>query len=221
MTDSNASQSAKSSTSDVASLLQLPLRHWQKTLAGVLVVVAAAGGYALFGVYQKGQVEKAENELGVILTTKAGAERVAALEGLVKTAPAAMRDGVWLEIAKAAQSLGDFNKAAAAWKSISANAPTGMKTVAGLGDAAALVQAGQQAKAVDVLEGLTVSGNKQFAMLVQRQLAITAEAAGQWQKALTAYEVLKADGHVQNAGFLDARIADLKDKIAKGVKSNG
>ncbi len=216
MTDPISSPSAKSQANDIAAILQAPLVHWKKTLAGVLVVVAAAGGYALFGVYQKSQVEKAENELGGIVTSKAGAERLAALEALAKTAPAGARDGVLLEIAKTAQGLGDFAKAATAWQSVSGNAPAGMKTVAGLGYASALAKAGQDAKAVEVLEGLAVSAPTPFALAVDQQLAAAAEAAGQWQKAISAFERMKTNGNVQNTGYLDARIAALKDKAAKG-----
>ena len=52
-------------------------------------------------------------------------------------------------------------------------------------------------------------------------MAVSAESAGQWQKALAAYERMKADGNVQNASFIDARIADLKGKTAGAAKTNG
>ncbi|WP_428559093.1 MAG: tetratricopeptide repeat protein [Solidesulfovibrio sp. DCME] len=216
MTDPISSPSGQKQANDIAAILQAPLVHWKKTLAGVLVVVAAAGGYALFGVYQKSQIQKAENELGAILTSKAGAERLAALEGLAKAAPAGARDGVLLEIAKTAQGLGDFAKAATAWQAISGTAPAGMKTVAGLGYATALSKSGQDAKAVEVLEALSISAPKTFAMAVDQQLAAAAEAAGQWDKAIGAFERMKTSGSVQNTGYLDARIAALKNKAAKG-----
>jgi len=219
MTDPTSPQSGKNSAADIPALLSLPIQYWKQSLAGVLVVLAAAGGYALYGVYQKSQVEKAENELGAILTAKSGAERLAALEILAKTAPAGAEGGIHLEMAKTAQELGDFTKAAAAWEAVSKTAPAGMKTVAGLGYATALSKAGQDAKAVEVLENLGVSAPKAFSMTVDRQLAATAEAAGQWQKALAAFERMKADGNVQNASYIDARIADLKAKAA--AKTNG
>ena len=221
MTDTNASQSAGSNRTDPTSLLQLPLLYWKQTLAGVLVVVAAAGGYALYGVYQKSQVEKAETELGSIILAKTGADRLTALEALAKNAPAGARDGIWLAAAQTATDMGDFTKAAAAWDAVSKTAPSGMKTVAGLGYAAALSKAGQDAKAVEVLEAMAGSAPKAFSMTIDRQLAVTAEAAGQWQKALAAYERMKADGNVQNASFIDARIADLKGKTAGAAKTNG
>lgn len=220
MTESS-SKSAADSPKDLATLLQLPVRYWKQSLAGVLAVVAAAGGYALYGVYQKSQVEKTENALGAIVTAKTGADRLTALEALAKSAPAAARDGIWLEMAKTASELGKFDKAAEAWHSVSTSAPAAMKAVAGLGYASSLAKAGQNAKAVEVLENLGVSVPKPFSMTVDRQLATTAEAAGEWQKALSAFERMKADGHVQNAAYLDARITALKAKIAAGAKADG
>lgn len=220
MTDSASPQSGKTSF-DIPAVLRLPVQYWKQSVAVVVIILAAAGGYALFGVYQKGQIEKSENELGSIVMTKSGAERLAALESLAKTAPAGARDGIYLEMAKTAQSLGDFTKAAAAWQAISQSAPSGMKTVAGLGYAGALSKSGQDAKALEVLEGLLASAPKAFTMSVDRQLAITAEAAGAWDKALASYERMKAAGNVQNSAFIDARITDLKAKAAAGAKTNG
>jgi len=221
MIESASPQSGPTPTSGIPAILRLPVQYWKQSVAAAVLVLAAAGGYALFGVYQKGQVEKAENALGTIIVSKTGAERLTALEELAKTAPAGARDGIYLELAKAAQQLGDYAKAAVAWEAISQNAPTGMKTVAGLGYATALSKSGQDAKAVTVLEGMSASAPKAFSMTVDRQLATTAEAAGQWQKALAAYERMKADGNVQNASYIDARIADLKAKADAAAKTNG
>ena len=44
---------------------------------------------------------------------------------------------------------------------------------------------------------------------------------GAYQLALAAYERMKADGNVQNASFIDARIADLKGKTTGAAKTNG
>lgn len=221
MTDSPVSQHSQAKSSDIPAVLRLPVQYWRQSLAAAVLLLVAAGGYALFGAYQKGQVEKAEAALGEIITTKAGADRVAALEALGTSAPAGAKAGIYLELAKTAQSMGDFAKAASAFETVAKSAPTGMQVIAGLGEAAALSRAGQDAKAVAVLEALAAKSPKSFAMTIDRQLAVTAEAAGQWQKALAAYERMKADGNVQNASFIDARIAALKAKTAGEAKANG
>ncbi|MHC1711087.1 MAG: hypothetical protein AB9872_02920 [Solidesulfovibrio sp.] len=221
MSESMLPQTGKSPSSDIPAVLRLPIQYWKHSVAVAVLVLVAAGGYALFGVYQKGQVEKAETELAKIVLSKNGPERLTALDALAKTAPAGAKNGIYLEMAKAAQSLGDYAKAATAWEAISVHAPAGMKTVAGIGYATALSKSGQDAKAVTVLEGLLASAPKIFTMTVDRQLAATAEAAGAWSKALGAYERMKADGGVQNVGYLDAKIADLKAKAAGETKTNG
>ena len=221
MTDSFSQKPGSDRASDIPTVLRAPVQYWRHSLAAAAIILVAAGGYALYGVYQKSQVEKAEAALGEIITTKAGAERIAALEGLAKTAPAGVQAGIYLEVAKTAQGLNDFAKAATAFELVAASAPAGMKTIAALGQATALSRAGQDAKAVDVLEAMIGSAPKAFSMTIDRQLAVTAEAAQQWQKALAAYERMKADGNVQNASFIDARIADLKAKTAGAAKTNG
>jgi len=220
MSDSTSPQSGKNPAADIPAILRLPVQYWRQSMAAAVIVLAAAGGYALYGVYQKGQIEKAESALGAVVVSKTGAERLSALEALVKSAPAGARDGINLEIAKTAQALGDFAKAATAWEAISQSAPAGMKTVAGLGQATALSKSGQDAKAVAVLESLAAAAPKAFSMTIDRQLAVTAEAAGQWQKALTAYERMKADGNVQNASYIDARISALRAKADAAPKAD-
>ncbi len=212
MTEPVSPQPGRSRTTEIPAVLRLPIQYWKQSLAVVALLVAATGGYALFGVYQQGQAEKAENELGAILLAKSGAERLSALEALAKTAPEGARAGIALELAKTAQALGDFAKAASAWETVARISPDGMKVVAGLGQAGALSKSGQDAKAVEVLETLQASMPKAFAMIVNQQLAATAEAAGAWSKALNAYERLKAEGNITNSGFIDARIAALKAK---------
>ena len=98
-----------------------------------------------------------------------------------------------------------------------------MHAVAGLGQAAALAKAGQADKAVTVLESLQASVPQAFASTVDRQLAVAAEDAGQWQKSLDAYLRIKADASLPNPGFIDARIAALRAKLgdAGAAKKNG
>lgn len=212
MTDDSSAKAGKTTSFDIPSLLRLPLVYWKQSAAVIVVILVVAGGYALFTVYQKGQIEKAENALGTLVATSKGADLVTALTAMATTAPAGARDAVNLELAKAALAAGDFDKAAAAWEAVSAKAPVAMRVIARLGQAAALSKAGKDTQAVTVLEQLKADAPKAFAMTIDRQLAITAEAAGQWQKALDAYGRMKADGSLQNPGYIDARIAALKAK---------
>ncbi|MGD9608692.1 MAG: tetratricopeptide repeat protein [Desulfovibrionaceae bacterium] len=223
MSEVSAPTPGKNSLADIPLLLRLPIQYWKQSVAVIVVILAVTGGYALVGVYQKSQSEKGEQALSKLVATTQGADRVTALEAMAKTAPSGVRDAVNLELAKAAQAMGDHAKAAAAWAAVAKTAPAAMRAIAGLGQAAALCQAGQADKAVTVLQTLKADCPKAFSMTVDRQLAITAEAAGQWKTALETYEGIKAAGAVQNPGFIDARIADLKAKAgaAAPAKTNG
>lgn len=223
MSEVSSPNPGKNTLADIPTLLRLPIQYWKQTVAVVVLILAVAGGYSLVGIYQKSQTEKGEKALSHLVATTKGADLVTALEAMAKTAPSGVRDAVNLELAKAAQALGDHAKAAAAWAAVSKTAPGAMRAIAGLGQAAALCQAGQSDKAVTVLETLKGDCPKAFIMTVDRQLAITAESAGQWQKALDAYERIKAAGAVQNPGFIDTRIAALKAKTGKAgpAKTNG
>jgi hypothetical protein len=223
MSEVSSPNPGKNTLADIPTLLRLPIQYWKQSAAVIVVILAVAAGYSLVGIYQKSQTEKGEKALSELVATTKGADLVTALETMAKTAPSGVRDAVNLELAKAAQAMGDQAKAAAAWAAVSQNAPASMRAIAGLGQAAALCQAGQTEAAVTVLETLKADTPKAFSMTVDRQLAITAEPAGQWQKALEAYERIKAAGAVQNPGFIDARIADLKAKTGSTgpAKTNG
>ena len=222
MTDVSSPKSANSGT-DISALLRLPIEYWKQTVAVLAAIVVIAGGYALFTLYQKSQSAKAEQALSELTMQKTGAELVDALQKMATTAPSSVRAAVNLELAKAAQTSGDFAKAADAWEAVAKDAPESMRIIARLGQATALTQAGQNDKALAVLEALKANAPKEFQMTVDRQLAVTAEAAGQWQKALDAYNRMKADGSLQNPGYIDARIAAVKAKAdaAATPKTNG
>jgi len=222
MTDLSSPKTGTSGI-DIAALLRLPVAYWKQSVAVIAVIVVIAGGYALFTLYQKSQADKAEKALSELVMQKSGAELVEGLSKMAASAPANVRCAVNLELAKAAQTAGDFAKAAAAWESVAKDAPESMRIIARLGQATALSQANQNDKALAVLEALETSAPKSFLMTVDRQLAVTAEAAGQWQKALDAYNRMKADGSLQNPGYIDARITAVKAKAdaAATPKTNG
>jgi len=222
MTDVPQAKAAATS-SDIPSVLRLPIQYWKQSVAVIAVIVVVAGGYALFNLYQKSQDEKAEQALSKLVATTKGADLVTALTQMAASAPAGVRAAVNLELAKAAQDAGDFTKAASAWEAVAKEAPASMRVIARLGQAAVLSKAGQNDQAVAVLESLLTDAPKAFVMTVDRQLAVTAEAAGQWQKALDAYGRMKADGSLQNPGYIDARIAALRAKAdaAATPKTNG
>ena len=128
MTDVPQAKAAATS-SDIPSVLRLPIQYWKQSVAVIAVIVVVAGGYALFNLYQKSQDEKAEQALSKLVATTKGADLVTALTQMAASAPAGVRAAVNLELAKAAQDAGDFTKAASAWEAVAKEAPASMRLV--------------------------------------------------------------------------------------------
>lgn len=214
---------AAATAPDTMSVLRLPIQYWKQSVAVIAVIVVVAGGYTLFNVYQQHQAQKAEEALNQVVMTTTGNDLLAALTKMAASAPESVRPAVNLELAKAAQTAGDFAKAASAWEAVAQNAPESLRAIARLGQASALSQAGKNDQALAVLEDLKANAPKAFSMTVDRQLAVTAESAGQWQKALDAYERMKKDGSLQNPGFINARITAVRAKASAAAtpKTNG
>jgi thioredoxin-like negative regulator of GroEL len=100
-------------------------------------------------------------------------------------------------------------KAAAAWKSVAGSAD--MKTVAGLGEAKALVMKGDYAGAVTILSALKKDAGEEFAGAISANLAFAAEKAGQTDLAIAEYEALKTKDSGNDA-FLEYKIGKLRAK---------
>lgn len=190
------------------------LTQWRVLAALIVAVLVAAAGYSYYQhVRQQARVQ-AENNLGVIIATKTGPERLTALEDFLKTAPSSIKDAVLLEIARTSMDQGKFERASQAWGDVALTAPEGMRTVAAIGQATTLAQSGSKDKAVKLLADLLPKAPQPFQLSVARQLASVAEEAQMYPEAIAAYERLKdAAGSPGNKAFYDTKIADLKSKI--------
>jgi tetratricopeptide (TPR) repeat protein len=199
---------------DLHPILRFVGKNWKPIAGGVAAALIIVGGLAVYESSKKASIATVQAEVGTVLSTKEGADRLAGLEKILADGPGAAKDGVLLEIAKTALELKDFAKAADAWKELAASAPKDMRAVALLGEASALSQAGDNANALDILEKIQGESPKTFEMLVIRQTAVTAEAAGNLEKAIQGYERLLAEGNLPNKTYLEAKIEELKAKAA-------
>jgi len=188
--------------------------RWRVLAALIVAVLVTVAGYAYYQHVRQQAKVQAENNLGMIIATKTGPERMNALEDFLKTAPSSAKDAVLLEIARTSMDQGKFDRAAQAWGDLSMSAPEGMRTVAAIGQATTLAQAGSKDKAVKLLVDLLPKAPPAFQLPVARQLASLAEDAQMYPEAVAAYERLReAAGSAGNKAFYDAKIADLKSKI--------
>lgn len=186
---------------------------WRPLAALVIVAVLAAAGYAVYTSSAKKAQAKAENDLGAIIATQTGPERLAALEAYVKTAPATTKGAALLEMARTAQEQRVFDKAADAWNQLSLIGPDGMREIAVMGHATALAQGGDKAKAVKLLSDFLPKAPKAMQPIVARQLAAVAEEAQAWNEALAAYERMRDAGSGGNKAFYESKIDEIKSKM--------
>ncbi|GFK94282.1 hypothetical protein NNJEOMEG_02124 [Fundidesulfovibrio magnetotacticus] len=186
--------------------------NWRTLIAAVVAALLAVGGYAAYTSYAKKAKAQAENDLGAIIASKTGPERLSALEAYVKTAPASTKDAALLELARTAAEQGNHAKAAEAWNQLALAAPGGVKDLAVLGQASALAQAGDKAQAVKLLADFMPKAPKAFQPLVARQLAAVAEDAQAWTEALAAYERLREAAEGGNKALFEAKITEIKAK---------
>ncbi|MFI3272668.1 MAG: tetratricopeptide repeat protein [Pseudomonadota bacterium] len=198
-------------------LLQFIIDNVRYITGGIAVLIVAILISAGWRWYDTNVTETAQHELGIILVSKAGADRLAALESFVTTAPSSVQDGVYLEIATNALALGDYAKASAAYAKI-VNVD-GMQVVATVAQSSALLADGKAAEAVSLLDALENTAPETDRSFVRTHLVLAAEAAGDLQKALTTCERMlvaaatPSGADLWDASFLRFKIDSLKAQM--------
>lgn len=176
------------------------------TIGGIVVAVAVYSGVTT---YQESQHEKAVSELGMIMTMADQTARIEKLEAFTQSGPKELRSAAHLELARIYMDQNDYEKAAGAWRALGQSPD--IRTIAGLGEAKALIFKGEHAKAVEILSGLKKDASQEFLPAVSANLAFAAEKAGQIDLAISEYEDLKSK-EGGNEAFLDYKIGTLKSK---------
>lgn len=203
-------------------LLRFVLEHIKSIIAIVVLVVAAVAVTGMWH-WQTARAERdARLELGRILVAPEPAARLASLEKFLSAAPSSMKLGVQLEIAATAAALGDALKASQAYGAVYAADPQGtFGVMAGLNEADLLLRAERPADALNRLDALMASAPAALLEPVRQAIregqAAAAEQAGRLDRALAAYEAIVQDGGNLELGYYQAKIAELKARIAKAA----
>ena len=168
----------------------------------LVLVIAGVGGWQ----WHQTRVEReAHLELGRILVSTQGPERIAALETFLPAAPSAMKSGVQLEIATTALGLEQYGKAADAYAAVAA----------AINQADLLQRQGKYAEALAVFDSLEKSAPESLRPAILEGQAMSAELAGKLDRALAAYESIATSlGDAANNGYFQAKIAELKARMA-------
>lgn len=179
--------------------------------AGGLVVLAlAVGGYQW---YEGQQIAAAKAELGQILTSSTGDARLEKLEGFLASAPEGMKRGVLLELASTADAQDKHDQAARYWNQLAGLADADMRVIARLGMAKSLLEADKAKEALTQMQQLQAEAPAAYTTSILRQLAVTAEAAGDLPVALEAYRKLAEKGDALNKQFVEFKIGRLEANI--------
>lgn len=188
--------------------------YWRVIAASVAVFILLVSAFAGYNSYQEHRLTKSEQALDQALLENQGLQKLAALQEIEDQMAKPFLPRHHLETAMAAQNVQDWTIALAYWNKLANIAPENWNTTARLGKATALLRLDQTDQAVAELESLRASASEEYMPLVLMQLATAAEAAGNWDKALNAYEELKELGAGQQVGFLDFKMTQVRQKLA-------
>ena len=185
-------------------LLSFVLRNSRIIVTCIVLLVLVIAGVGGWQWYQTRVEREAHLELGRILVSTQGPERIAALETFLPAAPSAMKSGVQLEIATTALGLEQYGKAADAYAAVAA-----------INQADLLQRQGKYAEALAVFDSLEKSAPESLRPAILEGQAMSAELAGKLDRALAAYESIATSlGDAANNGYFQAKIAELKARMA-------
>jgi predicted negative regulator of RcsB-dependent stress response len=177
----------------VSPLLQALQDNFKIVVAVAVVIVLAAGGWAAYDYNQKSKAEAAMNDLGAITAQMGSAAKIQELESFIATAPEPYGIGGSMELARTAFKVEDYETAAKAWEQLALSGDESMKTVARLGLARTRMLENRPGEALGLLEQLQQSAPKAFGKTILTEIAQAAEAAGNPDRALIAYQELMSD----------------------------
>lgn len=199
---------------EAAPLWDFVLRHARAIAAGVLGVIVVVMLVAAWQWQRERAAAAARDDLGRISATVDPAARLADLEAFAAGAPSAVARAVQLELAQAAAQGENWEKAADAYRSLIQGEPDSPLALAARFNLAdLLLRQGRAAEAVSELETLLSLAPAEFRPYLNEQIGEAAEAAGQKDKAVSAYKAAieaLADTTPAEAAYYQNRIAALQ-----------
>ncbi len=196
-------------------LLRFVLAHIRLLVGGVVVLVLAIAAVGGWRWYENSVQREAEIALGHIRVSTSGEERIAALEKIAADIPENLRLGLQLDIAITALGMEDLPRAAAAYGALYAQDPKGpVGLMAALNQADILQRQGKPAEALAVLDALEKNAPQSMRSVILEGQAISAEQSGDLNRALGDYEALVKAAGGDNLGYMQAKIAELRARIA-------
>ncbi len=204
-----AAEGVQESLHPAFKLLVDNMKYIAAAIAALLLIVAAV---SVYNWYTARNLVQARNEMGTILAEKSGQDKITSLEAFLNGAPEVLKPSIFLELADASMADKQYAKAQGYWTSLIEIGGEEIQPVAIMGRARCLLLDGKAEEAVNQLVALKAHVSEHFAMPVNRQLAETAEQAGDFETALAAYGELAEKDQAGNKQYLEFKIRELQSK---------
>ncbi len=203
---------------EAAPLLQFIIKHIKLIVLILLIFIAAIVGTGFYQWNEENKKEEAISELGTILTSKIGKDRITALEALLAKAPADLKVGMSLEIAISAFAANEFDTAIKYYGEVAKNNTSALGLSAAINQAEILTQTGKLDEALTVLNTAKAAASNMPLMksLVLENIATTSQEAKKYDEAVKAYEdIISLDAQTANTAkyYQEQEIAYFKSQI--------
>ena len=192
-------------------ILEAAFKYQKQIIIAVCAIIAVAAIYAGYSAYAAKAATSAQAELGAILLEEAGPEKITKLEALLSNVPSSVKPAVTLEIAQASMTQGEYAKAVTYWNALAGETSEDMQFTARMGKAKSLLLDGKADDALTEMKELVGTASEAYTIPAYRQLALTADAAGDKVEALAAYKKL-IEKNVTDKPFIEHRISQLETK---------
>ena len=198
---------------EASPMLEFLARNARLIIAGILLFIAAIGGYGLY-VWQSGKALRAEQEaFGRIMVMTDAPKRLEALTAYVAKAPQATRFSALFALAQTAGQTQKHEEAYKAWEQLRGLDPS-MKVPATFGMAQALMAQDKPKEALALYEGLLQGIKDADVANVNSRIAILSENMGDYKRAITACEaVLAKPAQPEDVSFWTQKAAVLRLKL--------
>ncbi len=188
-------------------------------IIGLLILVIIGTG--IFNWRKEKALEEANMQLGKVLISTSGKDRVAALQEFLPKAPDSMQLGILLEIASSSVEAKDYETAANTYAEIAQKDAKGsLGFIAKINQIDVLLRASKATEALELAEKTLPTAPESMRIVLQESLAAIAEQAGNKEKAIAAYEALLGNENLSaDTGYFESRLEALKAQDESGKES--
>lgn len=193
------------------------LQKIQDNLRIILVVASivlfAAAVYSLNSFWQERKINQANSRLETILAVEEPESRISRLENFLSQAPDRLKGAILLEMARTSMNTEEYSTAIDSFEQLGRLDPE-MRPVALLGRAKSLELMQDYEQALNVLQEESSNIPDEFRTQYLNLVAFNAENSGDYPAALEAYEDLKENAGDNDLGFLEYKIATIRQKLS-------